>query len=104
MTESGKAWMWSVARLGVGVRGCFLVGFQPTLHAAMGNPTTFQPTAGGALFNAGVAGVLSPLVGIKFPVANNTISTLKQASHFIPGRKISLCYPLSMPELYIHSH
>jgi len=56
--------------------------------AAMGNTATFKPTVGGALVNAGAAGVLSTAVGRAFPVANNTMSTLSQASNFIPGRTL----------------
>lgn len=67
-------------------------GTQNAVDAALGNTPTFQPTVGGALFNAGVAGLLSPVVGARFPVASNTMSTLSQASHFIPGRTASTLF------------
>ncbi len=67
----------------------FAGGFtQNGVDLAMGNSPTFQSTVEGALFNAGVAGALSVGVGYRFPVGNNVMSTLSQASHFIPGRTV----------------
>jgi RHS repeat-associated protein len=61
---------------------------QNAVDVAMGNTPTFEPTVGGTLINAGVAGALSPAVGKVFPVANNTMSTLSQANCFMPGRTV----------------
>jgi len=61
---------------------------QNAVDTSLGNTPTFEPTVGGALFNAGIAGALSPAVGYKWPVANNTMSTLSQASYFMPGRTV----------------
>jgi RHS repeat-associated protein len=61
---------------------------QNAVDSAMGNIPTFQPTIGGMAVNAAVAGALSPMVGNRFPVANNTMSTLRQSSYFMPGRTV----------------
>jgi hypothetical protein len=61
---------------------------QNAVDSAMGNTPTFQPTIGGVAANAAFAGVISPVVGSIYPVSNNTMSTLRQASHFMPGRTV----------------
>jgi len=91
MAATGTALVAGTAAVNAsgGVASYLVGGFtQNAVDMAMGNSPTFQPTVGGALFNAGVAGVLSPVVGNRYPVANNTMSTLSQASYFIPGRTV----------------
>jgi len=95
VAASGTALVAGTAAVNaIGGAASYLTGgyTQNAVDFAMGNSSTFQPTVGGALFNASVAGVLSPVVGNKFPVANNTISTISQASHFIPGRTVSTLF------------
>jgi RHS repeat-associated protein len=65
---------------------------QNAVDSIEGNTPSFKPTLGGAAFNAGVAGGLSPVVGVMFPVANNTVSTLSQASCFMPGRTLGTLF------------
>ncbi len=92
MAASGTALVTGTAVVNaVGGAASYLTGgcTQNAVDLVMGNSPTFQPTIGGALFNVGVAGVLSPIVGNRFPVANNTMSTFRQANHFIPGRTVS---------------
>jgi hypothetical protein len=61
---------------------------QNAVDQAMGNPATFQPTVGGAVVNAAMGGALSPAVGAVFPVSANTMRTIPQALHFMPGRTV----------------
>jgi hypothetical protein len=65
---------------------------QNAIDAAMGNTPTFEPTVEGALFNAGVAAALSVPVGKAFPVAENTMRTLRQANYFMPGRTVGTLF------------
>ena len=76
-----------------GAASYFAGGYtQNAVDAIEGNKPTFTPTLGGAALNAGVAGGLSPVVGAMFPVANNTVSTLSQASCFMPGRTLGTLF------------
>jgi hypothetical protein len=76
-----------------GALSYFVGGYtQNIVDSVTGNIPTFQPTVGGAIFNATVAGGISPLIGTACPVANNTISTINQASYFIPGRTVGTLF------------
>jgi hypothetical protein len=65
---------------------------QNAVDTAMGNTPTLVPTVGCALVNAGIAGVISPVVGAMLPVAKNTVSTISQASYFMPGRTLGTLF------------
>jgi len=56
------------------------------VNTATGTGITFQPSLGGAAFNAATAGLLSVGLGKAFPVSSNTMRTLNQAKCFMPGR------------------
>jgi RHS repeat-associated protein len=77
-----------------GGTGSYLAGgyTQNVVDTALGNTPSFQPTVGGAAFNAGIAGGLSPAVGYLRPVSNHTMSTLNQASYFMPGRTVGTLF------------
>ena len=92
VAASGTALVASTAAINAaGGAASYLAGgsTQNAVDTAMGYAPTFNPTVGGALFNAGIAGALSPVVGYRFPVANNTMSTIRQASYFMPGRTVT---------------
>jgi len=76
-----------------GIASYLAVGYtQNAIDAAMGNTPTFGLTVEGALFNAGVAAALSVPVGKAFPVAENTMRTLRQANYFMPGRTVGILF------------
>ncbi len=56
------------------------------VNTTTGTGITFQPSLGGAAFNAATAGLLSVGLGKAFPVSNSTMRTLNQAKCFMPGR------------------
>ena len=97
-TASGTALVASTAAVNAaGGTVSYLAGgyTQNAVDTALGNESTFQPTAGGAVTNAVVAGALSPAVSSRFPVDANTMSTLKQANHFMPGRTFGTLFATS---------
>lgn len=84
----------TVAVNAAGGAAAYLAGgyTQNAVDSVMGNLTTFQPTVGGVVVNATVAGVLSPAVGVPFPVSANTMRTIPQALHFMPGRTVGTLF------------
>ncbi|MCX7683016.1 MAG: hypothetical protein N2508_13805, partial [Anaerolineae bacterium] len=56
------------------------------VNSATGHGSTFQPSAQGALLNAVTAGAFGAGLSARYPVTGNTMRTLKQAEHFMPGR------------------
>ncbi len=58
-----------------------------TVNQATGAGATFKPSVGGAALNAVTAGALSVGLSKAFPVNNSTMRTMRQAAHFMPGRK-----------------
>ncbi len=57
------------------------------VNQATGGGATFKPSVGGAALNAVTAGTLSVGLSKAFPVDNGTMRTMRQAAHFMPGRK-----------------
>lgn len=57
------------------------------VNQAIGEGVTFKPALGGAALNAVTAGVLNIGLSKAFPVDNNIMRTMRQAAHFMPGRK-----------------
>ena len=78
----------------VGGAAAYLAGgyTQNAVDEAMGNTPTFQPSLPAAITSAGLSAMLSPVLSANFPVSNNTMSTIAQANHFMPGRTIATMF------------
>jgi hypothetical protein len=68
---------------------------QNAVDTALGNAPTFEPSVPGAITSAGVSAILTPVLSANFPVANNTMSSLAQAQHFMPGRTTATLFAIA---------
>ncbi len=85
VSASGTALVAGTAAVNaVGGAASYLAGgyTQNAVDLAEGNSPTFTPKATDMALNAALGGGVSAFAGEAFPVANNTVGTLKQASTF----------------------